>query len=416
MKRREQDNNQKQSRLIRQIARKIGNSFVFKLTVIGFIILLTFSFAIYLVERNHVFYTVENGQQIEDTDNSSNIRTFRDSVWWAFVTSTTVGYGDYYPRSTAGRIAGILLMFFGISLVGVITGNIASLLVEKQLKEGRGLKDLKLKNHFIICGWKREMADVLTGIMEKNRSYLASELVLINTADPQEIDTIKSDPKFSDINYIHGDYIDERVLNRANLKEATKVLVLADVLVKGSVQEVDSRTVMTIITLKSITKKAYTAAELLDPKFERYLRFSNCDEIILSSKYNRSLIANASAGSGISHVINELLNVNAGVSINTLTIPDDYIGLSFRELFDYYIQKDRTILIGILENTGNFFQRKKEAIEDAQKTPDISTLVDNLKEVKNLVANQPVINPEDTYIIKEYSRAIIIEGRSTTKV
>ncbi len=72
-------------------------------------------------------------------------------------------------------------------------------------------------------------------------------------------------------------------------------------------------------------------------------------------------------------------------------------------------------MIGLLENTGNFFQRKKEAIREAQKTPDISTLVDNLKTVKSLVANLPMINPRTDYIIKKYSRAIIIEGSSTEK-
>ena len=188
------------------------------------------------------------------TNSSSNIRSLKDAVWWAFVTSTTVGYGDYYPKSNAGRLTGILLMFFGVSLVGVITGNIASALVEKQLKEGRGLKEIKLKNHFIICGWKRDMADVLYHIMEKNKDFLPSEFVLINTADPAEIDNLRSDSRFAHINYIHGDYIDERVLNRANLKEAARVIVFADRMVQGSVQEVDSRTVMTIITIKSISK------------------------------------------------------------------------------------------------------------------------------------------------------------------
>lgn len=273
------------------------------------------------------------------------------------------------------------------------------------------MKELNLKNHFIICGWKRDMASVLSSIMEKNREFLPSEYVLINSADPEEIENLKSDSRFSPINFIRGDYIDERVLSRANLGRAARVIVLADRLVQGSVQEVDSRTVMTIITIKSISKTIYTCAEILDEKFERYLRFSNCDEIILSSEFNRSIIANASAGSGISQVISELLNVNADVTIGTQEIPGKFIDRTYGELFDYYMGRNRTILIGILENTGNFYTRKNEAIRDAQKTPDISKLVDNLKVVKQLMANLPVINPATDYRINRYSRAIIIEGR-----
>ena len=168
---------------------------------------------------------------------------------------------------------------------------------------------------------------------------------------------------------------------------------------------------MTVITVKAISKTVYVAAEILDAKFRRYLQSANCDEIILSSEYNRSLIANASAGTGLSHVVSELLNVKAEVGINTYDIPRDFIGKSFKELFDYYHRKDGSLLIGILENTGNFFIRKKDAIREAQKTPDISKLVDNLMVVKTLVANHPVINPKSDYVLQKYSRGILINGR-----
>ncbi len=330
-------------KIFREFAKRIKKNFAFKLFSIGFIILLVFSAAIYYAEKDYVKYTVRDGQRIEDK--TSNIKNFEDSFWWAIVTSTTVGYGDYYPVSRLGRLVGILMMFFGIALMGVITGNIASTLVERQLKEGRGLEKLKLKNHFIICGWKREMADFLLNILEKNKSFLPSEIVLINKADQELIENLKSDPALRNINFIFGDYIDESVLRRANIKSAKRVLVLADRLVEGSAQEVDARTVMTVLTVKSISKSVYVCAELMDSKYERYLRFSNCDEIILSSQYNKLLIANASAGSGISHVVNELLDVNVGPNINTVDFPKNFIGKEFSELRDHFRNKGNSILI-----------------------------------------------------------------------
>lgn len=396
----------------RQAFLTLVRSSALRLIVTGLTVIICLALTVFLLEKDHIVYTLEDGKKIEDPANSSNIRSFGDALWWGFVTSTSTGYGDYVPRTVAGRVFGVVLMLFGITTIGVITGNIASYLVEKQIKEGRGLKELHLTNHFIICGWKRDMGEVLDDILEKNRSFLPAEIVLINMADPEEIENLKADQRFAGINFIHGDYIDERVLNRANLKKAKKVLIVADRLVKGSVQEVDSRTVMTVITIKSLSKTIYVCAEILDAKFERYLRFSNCDEIILSTEYNRSLIAHASAGSGISHVVNALLSVDADVSIMTHDIPKQFLGRTFGELFDYYLAKDRSILIGVLENTGNFHIRKTEAIREAQKTPDISRLVDNLKTVKTLIANEPVINPAPDYRLTTYSRAIIIEGRS----
>jgi voltage-gated potassium channel len=60
-----------------------------------------------------------------------DIDTFPDAVWWAFVTITTVGYGDYYPVTAAGRMVAVGLMIGGIALIGVVTATLASWIVER---------------------------------------------------------------------------------------------------------------------------------------------------------------------------------------------------------------------------------------------------------------------------------------------
>ena len=60
----------------------------------------------------------------------SNIKNFADGFWWAITTVTTVGYGDRYPTTTEGRLLAVLLMFMGISLVGVITASVAAWFVK----------------------------------------------------------------------------------------------------------------------------------------------------------------------------------------------------------------------------------------------------------------------------------------------
>ncbi|WP_296666664.1 potassium channel family protein, partial [Demequina sp.] len=49
----------------------------------------------------------------------ANIVTFPDALWWSLVSVTTVGYGDFYPVTTEGRIVAMILMLVGISLIGV---------------------------------------------------------------------------------------------------------------------------------------------------------------------------------------------------------------------------------------------------------------------------------------------------------
>lgn len=60
----------------------------------------------------------------------SNIRSFGDAVWWAFVTITTVGYGDFFPVTFLGRLIAVGLMIAGIALIGTVTAALASWFVE----------------------------------------------------------------------------------------------------------------------------------------------------------------------------------------------------------------------------------------------------------------------------------------------
>ena len=54
------------------------------------------------------------------------IGSIGDGIWWGIVTATTVGYGDQYPVTQAGRVVGTFLLFSGIALFSVLTGFIAN--------------------------------------------------------------------------------------------------------------------------------------------------------------------------------------------------------------------------------------------------------------------------------------------------
>lgn len=62
----------------------------------------------------------------------SNIGSFADALWWVATTVTTVGYGDRFPVSAAGRGVAVALMVMGISLLGVLTASIAAYFVESE--------------------------------------------------------------------------------------------------------------------------------------------------------------------------------------------------------------------------------------------------------------------------------------------
>ena len=67
----------------------------------------------------------------------SNIHTLGDAVWWSVVTVTTVGYGDFYPVTTGGRITACFIMGTGLLTLAVITAQVASSFVAQGASRAR---------------------------------------------------------------------------------------------------------------------------------------------------------------------------------------------------------------------------------------------------------------------------------------
>ena len=71
---------------------------------------------------------------------NANIKTYHDAVWWAFVTITTVGYGDYYPVTGWGQSFAVILMFFGLGIIGVLSSYLSSTFISLQRRRQEKIK------------------------------------------------------------------------------------------------------------------------------------------------------------------------------------------------------------------------------------------------------------------------------------
>lgn len=67
--------------------------------------------------------------QFESQSPDANIKTGGDSLWYSIVTITTVGYGDRYPVTTAGRVTAMFIMFMGVGIIGALASILSSVLV-----------------------------------------------------------------------------------------------------------------------------------------------------------------------------------------------------------------------------------------------------------------------------------------------
>ncbi|MBT3392999.1 MAG: potassium channel family protein [Elusimicrobiaceae bacterium] len=87
------------------------------------------------------------GMLLVETAGDSNIQTPIDALWWAFITITTVGYGDHFPVTIQGRMIAVFMAIIGISFFSVLTAYITSYFrynSEHDIREMKAdLKDIK---------------------------------------------------------------------------------------------------------------------------------------------------------------------------------------------------------------------------------------------------------------------------------
>ncbi len=273
-----------------------------------------------------------------------------NALWWTLVTLTTVGYGDISPMTWGGRIIGIVLMFFGIGVLGLFTATIAGVFVEKKFKEEKGLIEVKAKGHFIICGWNHR-AEEIVNELRSNPDATDKTIVLVADIPSKPIET-------EDFHFIQGEVTVEN-LRKANIKEGGTVIILLDD--KLDVYARDAKAVLNTLTVESENPDVYTCVELVNSNNIDHCIRARADEIIVGEEYSGKLLCQAAVNHGITTVISEILSRKYGNDLYKITLPDSYEGMSFVEVLSLMKQESNCLIVAIQSLSGDVFQTNPSA-------------------------------------------------------
>lgn len=344
---------------------------------------------------------------LEKSAHDSIIKSISDAIWWAFVTMTTTGYGDLYPKTQFGRFIAVLMMFAGIALTSLFTATVASIFVARRIKEARGLERIRMQEHTIICGWNAGAERVITGLMRAGKK----RIVLVNELDEERMTEALFKYRDADIKFVRGNYCHEAVLERANVRAAEAAIVLADI-VSGTTANADERTILATLAIKSIEPGVVTCAELLNRDNEQHLQRADVDDVIVSGEDSGLLLASAVVARGVPQVVRELLSLDVGNSLHRTEIPKQFVGRMFRELSDYYRTKHHAILIALAsEDTGiavdDILGRDNSAIDEFIRQKFSESEKDVFSNSQHQKINT-LINPDDEHQIQPNDKAIVI--------
>jgi len=87
-------------------------------------------FVVILIIGNGIWF-LEKQDGVFDSSYSKGIF---ESVWWAFITMTGIGYSSYVPQTVAGKIMAIFLMLSGLSLFGLLSAVLVSFFTSTKVK------------------------------------------------------------------------------------------------------------------------------------------------------------------------------------------------------------------------------------------------------------------------------------------
>ena len=330
-----------------------------------------------------------------------------NSLWFTVVTITTVGYGDIFPTIPLARLLAMVEMLVGVGLVAIITGAVASLLVEGNRRRALGLVAIPLlRNHMVVCGWKPDLREFLLGMMETNRWLRAHHLVLVTTRPPNEVEELKRERRLRGLHYVYGNPADRAVLEMARVKFAERVIILAEDSGRGGRDDPDSRTVLAATAVEAVSPEVYTCTEIVRPHFVPYLRPARVEEVVLSRSNAHALIVAASLGDGLANVFNRFFPEN-GQQLRILPIPATLQGRKYGEIATA-ARSQGYLPIGLVENTGRLHDRRRERINEALREADYPRSVEMLRTAARLESNSPRFLPPGEAEVPAHARLMAL--------
>ncbi len=240
---------------------------------------------------------------LEDLDSAE------DALWWAVVTLTTVGYGDFYPKTPYGRLVGAFLMVLGIAAFGGFTAELATFFIDLRSKRDRGLKQLKHAGHVLICGWNETGGDLVRNILADRRRPTIVVLA-----------PLPGKPSGLEIDFVQGE-VNEAGLRLANAAAAESAVVLGNQEIED-VAGRDAKTLISALKLKEFAPDTYVCIQLFDSDSLGHADLSKADEVVVVGALAGGLLSRAVLDHGSSRAISSLVRTDEQCEIYLISVPE----------------------------------------------------------------------------------------------
>lgn len=283
--------------------------------------------------------------------------TLMDSIWWAMVTMTTVGYGDYYPVTFIGRfLIAYPCFLIGIGFIGFLLGIIVDSVLDHVSNKKKGYSKMHLENHYIICNSpsKEKILKIVNELREINSSLC---IVVID----QNLQEQPLEFKKNKIHFINGDSSSEETLKRASIQHCTGILILAK---DSSNSASDAETFAAGTVVKMVQAKSESAAtqrltlELVDRSNRDLLEKVGANGIVATEGISDHLLVQEIYNPGLSDIFDQLISYQFGSEFylaSSLLVGQSLKSIQIAALNHY----DPIQILGLVRDGQTYFSPKQ---------------------------------------------------------
>jgi len=334
------------------------------------------------------------------------------ALWWAVVTLTTVGYGDMVPGTVGGKIMGVFVMICGIGLVSTLTGNLASMLVERKARKRKGLLKVNLTNHVIIVGWNDfglELVEALSdnGVLGGSQKG-DSDLVLVN---PLEVDARESISFQLDmgehLHFVHGSITQESVLQRSGIDRA-KVVYLLSQRDGQSSKDADQETLYAALAIRELAPQIPIYGEVALPENRKHLLRAGVNEILVQGQLTSLILGLMGANPSMWTFLQEILGMRGNNHMGFMPLSHEEQLLTWGELMVQF-RADRRLPLALCQISK---QLSLEDVLDESSALDqfILELFENSGQETTMGESGPSVlaNPPDEEQLSSYDAVLFL--------
>jgi voltage-gated potassium channel len=379
-------------------------------------------------------------------------RSFYDNLMWTFVYVGGGFIGEGFPKDPRSQFLVTLIPLISVAGFFSIIGLVTSDKIKNYILETKGLKATMLKNHIIICGWNKNVPEIIRNIHHEDRINKKQIVILANLGEDNPV--LKYNFNKDMVAYVQGDAKNREDLNKANIKDADIAVIVSDDDEKNNGKDNgmnngkdqgkdhDADNILKALTVENCCKHnddddyddekkkktkgndndhikryrdehnkkdIYTILELTDPRNYKLAKESFADDIISLGHIQSNLIVQAINNPGVSKLVEEIFAYGDRNEFYSIKVEEDLlIGMTYDQLLRALRDSENKILLLAINLDLPDDKIEKKKILDDNNIKNKDGMITNPKaeesKYKTRKGDTLIVLAEDERVIEKFKK------------